>query len=897
MYIDGAWQDVTSYVYGGDRDSVTITRGRASEGTKVDRSTCTFTLNNRDGRWSPRNPTGPYYGKIGRNTPFRIRKTPHSDGYALLPVRGDTMTTPDSAALSITGDMEIQIDFSSLSWSTSMDLASKYTVSGNQCSWALWVNSDLTISFRWSTDGSTTITKTSTASFTQPTNNRIALKVTLDVDNGSAGNDVKFYTASDINSPWTQLGSTVTTAGTTSIFDSTSPLVIGDNTDLTNNGLFGGVYNFSLYSGIGGTLKAGTIFAGEPDEDTTYTDSLGNVWTLSTNVTFVDPGIRFRGEMTEWPQKWDVSGHDVYVPATASGVLRRIGQGASPLKSTMYRGITFLDHQPVAYWPCEDGTEATEIASGLSGGSSMTVSGTPTMSSYDGFKCSASLPLLSQSEWNGFVPDYTSTGDLQTRFLMHVPSGGSVDGQTIMRINTTGDTAKWELDYGTGGTLALRSYDADGFLLSDSGNVTFAVNGELLRVSVELIQSGTDVIWTIVTLQVGQTSGLEFTGTLGLTNVGKISSVTVSPGGGIDDVSIGHISVHNEVTSIFDLSDELNAYRGERAGTRIARLCAEEGIPFRADGNPTDCTQMNYQLPDTLVNLLHECEDTDLGILYEPRDRFGLAYRNRARLYNQDPSLTLDYAAADLSSIEPLDDDSYVTNDVTVTKKNGSSARAVLESGTLSVQLPPNGIGRYDTSIEINILSEIELQQHAGWRLHLGTVDEARYPVLAVDLSRTNFTSNTTLARNAEDLEIGRRVAVSNPPSWLPPDSITQQTQGFTEVLGNFTHTISVNCTPESPWRVAIYDTDRYSSDGSTLNTSATSGDTSLSVSTPSGPLWGHNDGDFNIRVGGEVMTVTAVSGTVSPQTFTVTRSVNGVVKSQTAGTTVELDQPAYYAI
>ena len=40
---------------------------------------------------------------------------------------------------------------------------------------------------------------------------------------------------------------------------------------------------------------------------------------------------------------------------------------------------------------------------------------------------------------------------------------------------------------------------------------------------------------------------------------------------------------------------------------------------------------------------------------------------------------------------------------------------------------------------------------------------------------------------------------------------------------------------------------------------------------------------------------MTAVSGASSPQTFTVTRSINGVVKIHSAGETVELAQPRVY--
>jgi hypothetical protein len=68
-----------------------------------------------------------------------------------------------------------------------------------------------------------------------------------------------------------------------------------------------------------------------------------------------------------------------------------------------------------------------------------------------------------------------------------------------------------------------------------------------------------------------------------------------------------------------------------------------------------------------------------------------------------------------------------------------------------------------------------------------------------------------------------------------------------------------------------------------------------MSVATASGPLWSHADGDYPVRVAGEVMTVTAVTGTTSPQMFTVTRAINTVAKQHLAGEAVELDLPAVY--
>jgi hypothetical protein len=52
---------------------------------------------------------------------------------------------------------------------------------------------------------------------------------------------------------------------------------------------------------------------------------------------------------------------------------------------------------------------------------------------------------------------------------------------------------------------------------------------------------------------------------------------------------------------------------------------------------------------------------------------------------------------------------------------------------------------------------------------------------------------------------------------------------------------------------------------------------------------------NFDITVGGERMTVTNIAGGSSPQTFTVTRSVNGVSKTHLVNTPVRLFQPGVY--
>lgn len=96
MYINGAWVDITSYVMVRDNSgNISITRGRRDEGSSVDQGSCQMTLNNRDGRWSPRNVTGTYYGYIGRNQPVRI-SVPDGFGGKSYRFRGEISSWPQS---------------------------------------------------------------------------------------------------------------------------------------------------------------------------------------------------------------------------------------------------------------------------------------------------------------------------------------------------------------------------------------------------------------------------------------------------------------------------------------------------------------------------------------------------------------------------------------------------------------------------------------------------------------------------------------------------------------------------------------------------------------------------------------------------------------------------------
>lgn len=70
LFLNGAWVDITGYVR--CQDQVVIRRGRADEASEPQATTCSLTLDNRDGRFTPKNTAGAFYPYLGRNTPMRV---------------------------------------------------------------------------------------------------------------------------------------------------------------------------------------------------------------------------------------------------------------------------------------------------------------------------------------------------------------------------------------------------------------------------------------------------------------------------------------------------------------------------------------------------------------------------------------------------------------------------------------------------------------------------------------------------------------------------------------------------------------------------------------------------------------------------------------------------------
>jgi hypothetical protein len=191
---------------------------------------------------------------------------------------GSYVSAPDTAGVSVVGDIDLRCKIALDDWTpaATVRVFSKYGTNP-QISWVMSILTTGHLRLTWIDSGGTAITKDSTVAPTVADGATLSIRISLDVDNGASGNDVTFYMSTDDGANWTQLGSTVTTAGVTSIRDSTAPVEVGSWAGGAA-GPAGKFFSAQILSGIAGTIVAD--WRGDTPA-ARYRDAYGNVFTVN----------------------------------------------------------------------------------------------------------------------------------------------------------------------------------------------------------------------------------------------------------------------------------------------------------------------------------------------------------------------------------------------------------------------------------------------------------------------------------------------------------------------------------------------------------------------------------------------------------------------------------------
>lgn len=862
---------------------VNLTRGRADESNDVTATAADFTLDNPDGNLTPSNPTSIYWPNVKQGTPGRWAINVGTPRLKTINNTVSTATVEDIAAIDLTGDLDIRIDMQMspiIVGTTDVIAVSKYNTTANQRSWRVSVNAGGYPQIEWSTDGALTGYQDRVSTYPGfPATARSVLRVTLDVNNGAGGNTVVFYRGDSITGPWTQIGPSIVTAGTTSVFSSSADLIIGTETGLASpqgeqRTLGASVHRFQLRNGINGTVVADADFGAQISGVPIFVDSTGLQWVMAGTAELTDRWNRITGTVDSWKPKWpwgDLSAQqdgglgegEARTDIELAGLLRRLGTGQSPLDSPLRRAEQ-SDPLIIAYWPMEDVDGSTQFASALPGQNPLSISGTVDFEAVDTLLGSKPLPEFSTT--TGITGSVVGafTGQFIVDWYAYFPAG-MASATTVMWAFGTGTVFLWQVSL-NGTTFTVTGYNFDNVVIT-TGSGALAFTGQWSHLRLFVRQDGANVDWDFVYFPVTfpASSGFFFSGTYaGIT--GGVSGIQIPPSANLDNVSFGHIAVYNSLNSQQDSAAV--GWLGDTVAARLSRLCDEQGISLLIIGDPATTARMGVQQVDTLLNLLRDGQDADGGILYEQMDGVGLIYRTRESMYNQPPNIVLDGLPKQVANpLEPVLDDYLIRNYIVATRVRGSSV-VVSDDASIAEH------GLYDDSVTLNLYQDADILDAAAWLLHLGTVDELRFAQASTNLGVAPESIDEWLT-----VDPGGRMDLVNMPPQLPMETIRLLVQGYAEDYSPTVWNPTANTTPAEPWDVfLINDTDedwvpedlewRLDPDDSALTLDLDDNDTTMFVTAD--PPWTDDNAEdpFDILVNGERMTVTDIDAPVGSTEF-----------------------------
>lgn len=866
---DGTYEtDISTYtMVRNSSGRINIRRGAQSEAGQGEPDQCVLELNNRDGRFSPRNPLGAYYGTLGRNTGMQV-SVHAGDRYMDVPASGSRFTTPDAAVLDVTGDIDVRIDLTfEGDEPQSQELIGKRAGAG-QISWYMLRNTAGGISFAWTTDGTTLKFYDGLERYPNRPDRRIALRATLDVNNGLGGYTVTYYWAPTIDSTWTQFDQEVTTAGTTSIFNSTAALEVGDLSDAISSPPIGKIHKAEVYNGIGGTLVANPDFRIQTVGASSFADTTSSprTWSKVGSAAISDKKVRFTGQVSEWPVEWDESGNDIWSTITAFGVLHQLEATDRPVQSTLRRRIPTLTTDTIAYWPLEEPEGATRFSSPIAGVRHLQISGFTTGNA-EGPRGSANVATVNSGAYiAGYVPaPATASTEWHCEFIFNMPTAPA-SNVTLLRFGGTGTVRYWELMLRTG-FFHINGIDVDGTSIvgSDFAITDSQVFDNWNRMQLFAVQNGANVDWRVRIIRINSSNALD-TGVQSFAgSIGRISAVTGGQpvyGTGADGLMLGHILVSRDAdTTVYNYAD--HGYNEETAQDRVVRMAQEESFEYEVTEWDVENSSelMGSQPIDTLIGILREIENTDHGILTQSRQFFRIKYIDRGSLENQPVLTTFTYATHLMPGIMPVDDDRLIVNRMEVSNRYGSGGFAEATTGSLGSGNPPNGVGLYSGSASINTSNDERSDDHANYLVYHGTYDEARFPNVYMNLAR-----NFSVAEDAMRIDVGHRFKITGVPAKMMYNDLDLLCIGYEETISQRSWEIAFHCNPYGPHLTAIIGDatqGRIDTDGSQLEDGITSGATTMVVLATSGNTWTRDSSDvpFDVAVGGERITATAITG------------------------------------
>lgn len=612
------WTDISPYLQG----PITVHRGRPDELSAFGAGTATIVLANEDRRFDP---------TIGAAAQW----------IDLPGTSGNYASTPDSAAVSITGDIDIRVKVALDDWTPAAEqaLVAKWTNPSSR-SYLFSVLTTGALRLRLTTDGSTSVIADSSVA-TGVTDGAIKWVRVTWVD---ATNVIAFFTSDD-GVTWSQLGSTgsINIAG---IADTTAALEVG--TFSSGSGLLAGnVFYAEIRNGIDGPVVAKFDANTVPQTGTrtpaSWTSATGEVWTVNGTAWAwggswgspywpnVVPMRRiriratynavtydiFNGYVDSWEQQYQHPQSATCV-VSATDVFKVLANVELPASVYM---AEVLDDDPVALWRLDEPIGSTTVADATVNGYTMVTDGSPSFGAAGLAVRDPGSAMTIDADSEGVYREnrFILTGGPLTMEVLYQHTPSATHGR-IMGMGSFDDRSNAYFNTGVSGTL-------NGFIGNDAAVAIPTSTGHNILDGamhhIVMVWNSDNTIKFYVD-GVDRTSGApslavtSFVSTIGRNFVGHGLTATVSYG------TYQFAAFYNYALSAARIAAHNTAartpWKNDDSGTRLVRIFSLTGIAADFEIDPGVTILQSADLGGTALAAAQKIEETEFGALFVTGD-------------------------------------------------------------------------------------------------------------------------------------------------------------------------------------------------------------------------------------------------------------------------------------
>jgi hypothetical protein len=299
--------------------------------------------------------------------------------------------------------------------------------------------------------------------------------------------------------------------------------------------------------------------------------------------------------------------------------------------------------------------------------------------------------------------------------------------------------------------------------------------------------------------------GTSYAVTTGVTDDARILQVGGFQNTRLWSGTIAHVALYVRSVTSASLTPHYTtgttAHAGESADDRMSRLASYVGLTVTTQGSAFDNLAAQAELGRSALEHMRDVARTESGKLLTNRSNgIPLVFQSRDLRYNPVAALTLDYADLETDGVKYAYDDQKLVNSVTASRPGGATQRVINQDSI-------DAYGEKPEDLQLLKDSDNSAADAANWLVsrYADPPPEVRQiPVEAYSMPVATY-------RALLDADVSTVIGLASLPDQAPAPTVTNVVEGYTERIGLRQHHLDFHTSRADTDAVWVLDDATYS--------------------------------------------------------------------------------------